>query len=523
MPRAPGSLEERLTPNQQGLQSSSAPTSAPARRGVPLAAAAGLLFLVLDAVRLLARRRQDHALAHIAPHPASVAQLSAPLVRLLLLAPLLAACSCARKREARDGGAPPAPARVPYVAILCLAALETAATYGFAATTDSHAPADAVFTAVALGWISLPLTLLLSRRVLQRGYQPRPFGGHYAAAAAAAVGVAVGVALQLHALAGGDAANPGEGVGSAAAVASSVSTAVGMAGFPLGLSWVWKEAVLERTCPSTAATRSSLLSPAAAVPEPASRAAVARSVLSLAVWEALFMLLLQGALLPIVYSSEHGTLRSLPDHVANGTRCLLETVDHMHDDRTQRPDPCDGAGAVFLLLAVAEAGSRLAGLALIRVGSAGSFAMVSTLTWPMGQLLSTWHAALGDATVAPSWHCDHATTPGCILPFGPLDVASLAICAAALGLWCVSSNRQAQQDAAARDAAAVSAPTAGSDDEPEWEAVVEEVVGLRREGVWCLAVLLVGLVILGVGLFLAWVTVLTVRRIHITLSVPAIV
>ena len=76
-------------------------------------------------------------------------------------------------------------------------------------------------------------------------------------------------------------------------------------------------------------------------------------------------------------------------------------------------------------------------------------------------------------------------------------MASLAICAAALGLWCVSSNRQAQQDAAARDAAAVSAPTAGSDDEPEWEAVVEEVVGLRREGVWCLAVLLVGLVIIG--------------------------
>ena len=135
-----------------------------------------------------------------------------------------------------------------------------------------------------------------------------------------------------------------------------------------------------------------------------------------------------------------------------------------------------------------------------------------------GQLLSTWHAALGDATVAPSWHCDHATTPGCILPFGPLDVASLAVCAAALGLWCVSSNRQAQQDAAARDAAAVSAPTARSEDEPEWEAVVEEVVGLRREGVWCLAVLLVCLVILGVGLFLAWVTVLTVRRIHICLT-----
>ena len=381
MPRAPGSLEERLTPNQQGLQSSSAPPSAPARRGAPLAVAAGLLFLVLDAVRLLARRRQDHALTHIAPHPASVAQLSAPLVRLLLLAPLLAACSCA-KREARDG-APPAPVRVPYVAILCLAALETAATYGFAATTDSHAPADAVFTAVVLGWISLPLTLALSRRVLQRGYQRGPFGGHYAAAAAAAVGVAVGVALQLHALAGGGAANPGEGVGSAAAVASSVTTAVGMAGLPLGLSWVWKEAVLERTCPSTAATRSSLLSPATAAPEPASRAAAARSVLSLAVWEALFTLLLQGALLPIVYSSEHGTLRSLPDHVANGTRCLLETVDRMHDDRTQQPDPCDGAGAVFLLLAVAEAGSRLAGLALIRVGSAGSFAMVSTLTWPM--------------------------------------------------------------------------------------------------------------------------------------------
>ena len=103
-------------------------------------------------------------------------------------------------------------------------------------------------------------------------------------------------------------------------------------------------------------------------------------------------------------------------------------------------------------------------------------------------------------------------------------MASLAICAAALGLWCVSSNRQAQQDAAARDAAAVSAPTAGSDDEPEWEAVVEEVVGLRREGVWCLAVLLVGLVILGVGLFLAWVTVLTVRRIQTHApSVPAIV
>ena len=40
------------------------------------------------------------------------------------------------------------------------------------------------------------------------------------------------------------------------------------------------------------------------------------------------------------------------------------------------------------------------------------------------------------------------------------------------------------------------------------------MVGLRREGVWCLAVLLVGLVILGVGLFLAWVTVLTVRRIR---------
>ena len=102
-------------------------------------------------------------------------------------------------------------------------------------------------------------------------------------------------------------------------------------------------------------------------------------------------------------------------------------------------------------------------------------------------------------------------------------MASLAICAAALGLWCVSSNRQAQQDAAARDAAAVSAPTAGSDDEPEWEAVVEEVVGLRREGVWCLAVLLVGLVILGVGLFLAWVIVLTVCRIHSRPSVPAIV
>ena len=80
----------------------------------------------------------------------------------------------------------------------------------------------------------------------------------------------------------------------------------------------------------------------------------------------------------------------------------------------------------------------------------------------------------------------------------------------------MSSNRQAQQDAAARDAAAVSAPTARSEIEPEWEAVVEEVVGLRREGVWCLAVLLVCLVILGVGLFLAWVTVLTVRCIHIT-------
>ena len=84
----------------------------------------------------------------------------------------------------------------------------------------------------------------------------------------------------------------------------------------------------------------------------------------------------------------------------------------------------------------------------------------------------------------------------------------------------MSSNRQAQQDAAARDAAAVSAPTARSEDESEWEAVVEEVVGLRREGVWCLAVLLVCLVVLGVGLFLAWVTVLTVRRIHILCLTP---
>jgi hypothetical protein len=566
MPRAPD-LEEPLYGSPRRTASASSAQLAPGARRPCLvlpgggATIAAIVFLCSEAVRLVAVRRADYGMqAHGIPHAHGIIQLASPVLRWLLLAPLLLLCSTLERRDAAAArvaaleqriatnnvvSVPTAPCAVPWVAILALAILETSATYGLAAVTGASATADMAFAALAASWITVPVVIGLSMLLLRRFYRR----SHAAAAALAAIGVAIGgacatstapffcvaplppltaalcagvpaVVPQLHRL-----ASSADG-GSPSAVASSVSTAVGMVGPALALAAVYKEALLARPARPAA----SLVVPGSPPTQPNATLALMRFGLSLAVWEAFFAALLQAAMAPLVNSSEHVTLAELPAHVVNGTRCLM-AVSSSQEESLEPPDSnCSGVGLVFAVFAVAEAGSRVAGYALIRSSSGGTFALVSTLLWPTMQLLSAWHLALGQAAVSPAWrYCEHGVDErACVTPLGPFDVASLTVCVAAVGLWCDSTRRmqgQVRRDdsGAATSSSSSSSSTAGAaaaaasyieegddgagaqEDDPSIDEIILEIVGLHRSGVYTLVVLIVLLVVSAVSLIVAWV------------------
>ena len=309
---------------------------------------------------------------------------------------------------------------------------------------------------------------------------------------------------QLHYLAtNSDATGGGHAIGSPSAVASSVFTAVGLVGLPLAIATVYTEALLARPGPQRPVV------------------ALVRFGLSLVVWEALFSAILHALMLPVVYSSEHVTLATLPAYVANSTRCLMAVSPDQESLPSDEGSPCRGIGLVFAALATTEAASRLAAYAMIRSSSAGSFVVVSTLLWPAVQLISAWPFAMGRAVASPGWHfCGHdAETPDypCIIPLGPFDVASLGVCAVAVAIWCKSAPRQGrQQDEHA--AGGVFSRTSSearnddsdmSDEDATFDDVALEVVGLHRQGVYILVMLIVLVLAVCVGTVVAWVGLVT--------------
>ena len=531
-PELDGTLEAPLLPAQRPP----ALASGSARRKLwfapPRAAVAALAFVLLEAASLLMVRRLDYRMQQhgreALAQAHTIVMLASPALRLLILGPPLVICSFLERRDASAGrlaaleqriatnivvSVPSEPVAVPVVAILVIAGMEVLATYGLAVATGAEPSADAVFAAAARGWVSMPIVLGLSVLFLSQPCQR----GHLAAAAVAAVGVAVGVVPQMHSLASStgrsataDTAAANGGVGSASLVGGSVSTAVGMVGVPFAFAVVLKQALLSRPCSSSAETdlaAANLVVPDAPKPWTNQKLALSRFALSLAAWEALFMVLMQAAVLPVVYGMDHaGALSELPGHLANSTRCLLSASasnDDAHDGSSS--SSCHGVGLIFVAFALTEAGSRLAGYALIRCTSASAFTMVSMLVWPSVQLLSAWHLALGDATVKQRWRCDSDLEgAACVLPFGPFDVTSVALCAAALVGWCATSREQAQY---AATAAAAAARSTGGDEEDEmgFDEVVFEVVGLHRKGMYCLAVMLIGIVALVIGLISGWI------------------
>ncbi len=309
---------------------------------------------------------------------------------------------------------------------------------------------------------------------------------------------------QLRRLAASGEVTGGHGVDSPAAVASSVSTAFGMVGLPLAVATVYREALVDRPGPQSPAI------------------ALVRFVLSLVAWEALFSVILQAGILPLIYAGDPVTLATFPEYFVNGTRCLVAVSLEEDSLPSDAGGTCRGIGLVFVVLATTEAAVRVAAYTMIRSSSAGSFSIVSTLLWPAMQLVSTWPLALGRAVTAPGWHfCgsgDKAPEYPCLTPLGPFYVSSLAVCVVAVTIWCHSA-RQLSQHAEIMEGGVFSRSSSSShaaalthDDDEDmseedatFDDIVLEVVGLHRQGVYILVMLILLALAVCIGITVGWI------------------
>jgi hypothetical protein len=474
---------------------------------------AGVVFVLLVLVQTVMVMRAEYGMMRVSvQHPHSTIQAVAPVLRFLLGVPPLLVANFAERRSAAAARlsaldqriatrepvlVPPGPCAVPWAGILFLALIDTTARIGLPAATGAPAAADAAFVALATGWITVPIVIGLSIIVLGRKFRR----SQLLAAASAALGVALGVIPQLHRLAASGEAAVGHGVGSPAAVASSVSTAVGMVGLPLGFATVYREALVGRPGPQRPAI------------------ALVRFVLSLVVWEAFFSAMLQAAILPLIYASDPVTF---PAYFVNETRCLIAVSFDQESLTSDAGGSCQGVGLVFVVLATTEAAVRVAAYTMIRSSSAGSFSIVSTLLWPATQLVSAWPLALGKAVAAPGWHfCRSgykAPEYPCLTPLGPFFVSSLAICVVAVAIWCNITQRRRQHAETVEDglvspsrssshAVVLTHNDAGNipGEDATFDEIVHEVVGLHREGVYILVMLIVLALTVFVGITVGWV------------------
>eukprot|EP01043_Picozoa_sp_COSAG02_P017986 COSAG02_NODE_827_length_16704_cov_8.649322_11_plen_647_part_00 len=517
MPRAAPPLEERLLPNASTQRVVGAGGQRVCWLGPDCCAVlAGVVFVVLVLVRTVMVLRAEYGMMRVSvQHPHSTIQAVAPALRFLLAVPLLVVANYAERRSAAAASlsaldqriatrepvlVPPGPCAVPWAGILFLALIDTTASVGLSAATRAPAAADAAFVALSTGWITVPIVIGLSIIVLGRTFTR----SQLVAAASAALGVALGVIPQLHRLAASGETAVGHGVGSPAAVASSVSTAVGMVGLPFGFATVYREALVGRPGSQRPAI------------------ALVRFVLSLVVWEALFSAILQAAFLPLIYASDPITLATFPAYFVNETRCLIAVSFDQESLPSDAGGTCQGVGLVFVVLAITEAAVRVAAYAMISSSSGGSFSVLSTLLWPATQLVSAWPLALGKAVAAPGWHFCRTGYKDpeypCLTPLGPFFVSSLAVCVVAVAIWCNITHRWRQHEEAVESG--VVSPSSSSshavvvthsddggipEEDATFDEIVHEVVGLHRQGVYILVMLIVLALAVFVGMTVGWV------------------